>query len=80
MSAPDNPQAFPCLDESCGMLTLREPGMTLRDWIAGQALPSVITHYAATTRDYSLTPEQYLAKRAYAFADAMLSHRQHGEG
>jgi len=37
VSAPDNPQAFPYLDESCGLLALRQPGMTLRDYFAVHA-------------------------------------------
>lgn len=39
MSAPENPPAFPRTGEGFGNPKYDEPGMTLRDWFAGQAPP-----------------------------------------
>jgi hypothetical protein len=49
-----------------------EPGMTLRDYFAGQALPALIAE--------AYSPESYLDfdnvfRHAYEFADAMLQAR-----
>ena len=38
----NNPQAYPCLDNNGSGLSMRDPGMTLRDWFAGQALASTM--------------------------------------
>jgi hypothetical protein len=53
-----------------------EPGMTLRDWFAGQALPALITG-----RDWSGIPDDQSkvdawAAAAYIVADAMLAERE----
>jgi hypothetical protein len=61
MKKNDGGQAFP---RSSGL-----PGMSLRDWFAGQAL----TGFAANTVDDKYTAQ--LAKSAYAIADAMLAER-----
>jgi hypothetical protein len=45
---------------------MRDPGMTLRDWFAGQAL-------AARAGD--LSEPSAIATRVYAIADAMLKAR-----
>lgn len=51
----------------------QSPGMTLRDWLAGQALTGFIASYAV---EGAGTPEHLLAaKRAYQYADAMLQVR-----
>jgi hypothetical protein len=62
-----NPQAFPCLDSSGGGLSMRDPGMTLRDYFAGQCI------LASPGDDYS--PAEF-ARAAYALADAMLAERE----
>lgn len=46
------------------------PGMTLRDYFAGQALASM------DTDGYTLTGIHRLARRAYDIADAMLAERE----
>lgn len=74
---PYNPQAFPCLDSSYGELSLREPGMTLRDYIAVAALPAVV---AATSAGQHMlsgvgTVHDMIAQDAYLLADAMLRER-----
>lgn len=43
-----------------------EPGMTLRDWFAGQALPAVMEDYFEPA---------VIAERAYQIADAMQAER-----
>ena len=48
-----------------------EPGMTLRDYFAGQALASVNLGIGVTDDFYSRT-----AKHCYALADAMLAARE----
>lgn len=70
----DNPSAFPLPDER--MLDgsgIREgsPGMTLRDWFAGQALAGII---GAGNLKSSATNE-VIACAAYSVADAMLAER-----
>ncbi len=50
------------------------PGMTLRDWFAGQALGGLIVGY---TQAYG-SPTQLsneVVKEAYSYADAMLAKR-----
>ena len=50
------------------------PGMSLRDWFAGQALVAQIGH-PRDPEDGPLTPDD-LAFMAYAVADAMLAARE----
>ena len=72
----DNPQAFPLATTA---ETIDTPGMTLRDWFAGQALGAIITatsngqHYPAR-EGRSLI--QGMTQDAYELADAMLIHRK----
>lgn len=62
---PENPQAFPLRARSDGSIFERShEGMTLRDYFAGKALPSVM-HLCA----------QSFARKAYEIADAMLAER-----
>jgi hypothetical protein len=46
------------------------PGMTLRDYFAGQALAGL------ASKTYSTATNKALAKRSYALADAMLAERE----
>jgi len=59
-----NPNAFPTND-----ITPCHPGMTLRDWFAGQALAML-----PLIGDINLEPSEW-AHDAYAIADAMLTER-----
>lgn len=66
----DNPQAFPCLDDSgCG-LSMRDPGMTLRDWFAGQALAGLLANPLSSRENIHSASEW-----AFTTADAMLKER-----
>ncbi len=49
-----------------------DPGMSLRDWFAGQAMMGII---ANPHNERQVTFEQ-MAKDAYVFADALLSARK----
>lgn len=69
MSWADNPQAYPCLDSSEGGLSMHDPGMTLRDYFAGQALVGLL---AAGVDDGGLS------ECAYTLADFMLAARKQG--
>ena len=69
----DNPQAFPCLDSSDGGLSMRDPGMTLRDYFAGQALAGYAASPAALDGAWR---DQTVAACAYEVADAMLEARK----
>lgn len=48
-----------------------QPGMTLRDYFAGQALAGLFNHSGWATR----CDAEQIALRAYHFADAMLAER-----
>lgn len=53
--------------------TVDYPGMSLRDWLAGQALMGLLAdpHQSGASVDF--------ARNAYGFADAMLAVRTQGE-
>ena len=73
---PENPQAFPCLDDNGNGLYMRDPGMTLRDYFAGQALPAAIMRNYGN--DWGKDGVRHLplaAEWAYRAADAMLTAR-----
>jgi len=64
MSINDGGQAFPRDDFHQGV-----PGMSLRDWFAGQALSGLLV----TSRETSVS---VYVKDAYNIADAMLAERE----
>ena len=47
------------------------PGMSLRDYFAGQALAGLVAH-----NDYGCISDQDVANGAYDYADAMLEQRE----
>lgn len=73
----ENPPAFPNTGNSTWSLQPAE-GMTLRDWFAGQALPSALV--GATDLD-TMTPNERkqiwgsVAGIMYELADAMIAER-----
>lgn len=72
---PNNPQAYPCLDSSGYGLPMRDPGMTLRDWFAGQALTVLLGSLAGVASTHEGLLKSY-ARQAYEYADAMLAERE----
>lgn len=84
MTQPENPSAFPvntANDLNPGAYGA-EPGMTLRDWFAGQAIGAVIRQCAGDAAfGYPQgveSMEQLFAGKAFAIADAMLAERAKG--
>lgn len=72
MSKPENPQAFPVESD-----ITQHPGMTLRDYFAGQALVVYIgrnSNYTLAGHQSPAWPEE-IAKACYEMADAMLAER-----
>lgn len=69
--------AFPVpmipIDREGGFTEVRESGMSLRDWFAGQALAGIIACPGAEPDDAS---REGCASLAYGFADAMLAERE----
>ena len=66
-----NPPAFPNTGNSSWSMPPTE-GMTLRDWLAGQAIGHIVAAAAST---HAGIPTASMAKDAYLIADAMLRAR-----
>lgn len=62
-----------------GCLAQSDPGMTLRDWFAGQALCGMFNSYSLTI-PAGQTVAEARAKIAYLVADAMLAEREKENG
>mgnify|MGYP003385421611 CR=1 FL=1 len=75
MSACDNPRAFPTQID--GVNKHGSPGMTLRDYFAGQALVGILGGGFADTIPHSEACGE-VAQFAYHYADAMLAERAKG--
>lgn len=64
------------------------PGMSLRDWFAGQSIPAATVDYTKGIADYEIgrmfggrggiRREEIIATLAYQYADAMLAARKAG--
>lgn len=52
--------------------TMTIPGMTLRDYFAGQALAGIMSN---VKEDFGDNPHETIAKICYAYADALLEQR-----
>ena len=52
------------------------PGMSLRDWFAGQAIPCVNDNFSPVVGEKNEDWAHWLARTAYAVADAMLAERE----
>jgi hypothetical protein len=68
--------AFPLLDSGGFGLQNRDAGMSLRDWLAGQALTTVIATCNNDERENGETWPQMFARKSCAVADAMLAARK----
>ena len=78
--------AFPCEGEGFGMPEHFQPGMTLRDYFAGQVLIGLVygsfTHLGqdclreARDQGFAKGAGGVFAKSAYEYADAMLAERE----
>jgi hypothetical protein len=76
MTAPkdDGGSAFPGVKTVIGMIEPQPtPGMSLRDWFAGQALTGMLLAPTAVPRDRAA---EIIARSAYAMADALLAARK----
>lgn len=86
MTTSDNPPAFPTPDCSNWDGPSRTPGMTLRDYFAGQALaamdPKHDGQYSPNglARGEATQEASWLSASAYRHADAMLAERAKREG
>ena len=67
----DGGSAFPAMLPGGNYCT---PGMSLRDWFAGQAFASLVLHRESTLGPTYARNE--LANEAYAYADVMLNARE----
>lgn len=67
---PENPNAFPS-----DPVYPRHPGMTLRDWFAGQAMAAIIAKMPFQEFPEDFSPYEKSAIGAYDYADAMLRAR-----
>lgn len=74
-----NPQAFPHVEPRDPQFSSGQPGMTLRDWFAGQALAGLCANHGTLDQLIGLGftgSKDLLAECAYAHADAMLAERE----
>jgi hypothetical protein len=64
----DGGPAFPMTGEGCHNPLYSQPGMTLRDWFAGQALAGMPWSREISRKDQ--------AKQSFQIADSMLAARE----
>jgi hypothetical protein len=80
VSGPDNPPAFAAA--AGGENQCCQPGMTLRDWFAGQivggmmACPNGGPGWIAAAKKLGVEPDAAMSRGAYTMADAMLAERE----
>lgn len=74
---PASPPAFPCAGEVYGKPedTRWTPGMSLRDWFAGQALVGVMANEAILRAAGGAGSSAFFSQMCYQVADAMLAER-----
>lgn len=75
MSDIDNPPAFPRTGEGFGNPKYDKPGMTLRDWFAGQAAMGLMSACDNAGTWTTMGCAGGVAQHAYQVADAMLIER-----
>jgi hypothetical protein len=69
MNKTENPSAFPWANDADKQYNWISRGMTLRDYFAAKAMQGMMVDVYAPDCDY-------IAKTAYAMADAMLKARE----
>lgn len=78
----DGGPAFPVQDHTNEWGYAIQPGMSLRDWHAGQSLPAIIAATSAGMHMPKMRESEEIrfaiARDAYEMADAMLAARQEG--
>ncbi|RYG88630.1 MAG: hypothetical protein EON59_03785 [Alphaproteobacteria bacterium] len=82
----ENPSAFPVNDANLGGpgAYAAEPGMSLRDWFAGQALAGMTANaeiarvIQAVARRHGVDEAEAMAMSCYGHADAMIEARKNG--
>jgi hypothetical protein len=73
----NNPPAFPIPPEFCDDLSVEQQrGMTLRDYFAAKAMPSVIIDWSSTGGIEDPEIVEVIARDCYSMADAMLKARK----
>ena len=82
----DGGSAFPVLDNNGHALVMREPGMSLRDYFAGQALAGLFSSDVILEAAYLEASDkggkagEEIAEYAYSMADAMIAARAQYRG
>lgn len=70
----DGGPAFPCLDSTESGLHLREPGMSLRDYLAAKAMQGMLADMPKLLHGFNW--QENVARASYEIADAMLAERE----
>lgn len=83
MNAEANCPAFPVvvLNSTSGEICAQYFGATLRDFFAAKAMEAILQcdfPSKIPDKDTGLTVGEYVAKKAYTMADAMLAEREKG--
>ena len=72
-------KAFPTEHPVAGMMDLKSDGMDLRDYFAAKAMQGMATWdikiMDKLAKDFGEDADKYLARNAYAIADAMMKAR-----
>lgn len=80
----NNPSAFPIVETGPDGRQSVEVGMSLRDYFAAAAFPSIYKEFWSSHRagEFQLCDKwpEGLAREAYRIADAMLAERERGGG
>jgi hypothetical protein len=77
----DGGPAFPRVGEGFGNPRYDAPGMTLRDWFAGQAMAAALGAFLSDPKGQpDARNKDIIAASSYAIADAMLAAREADHG
>lgn len=84
MSIENDEQAFPAAWGNSEQGGDYVPGMTLRDWFAGQAITGILMHGMFMSPSDSVDEQEWwnnkISQEAYDIADAMLAARKTSTG